>query len=220
VPRLYGRTLALAFFSFAWGLANFGLVTWLPTLLERLGYSGTLSSAYLSLSALIALPALGITTVLLTRWSTAFALALAFLLLAQLPLARRDVGNRDHERNRKDVRPDRRPEADVGHPGDRARDVDPDLGTGSGEPDEGPSRRGGEAPLPAELLERVRQVLRAPVGGPHGRHEDEGPDPGAHASSSGCHPEATITDKLSSTNGWGRSIRNSDARCSSSCARA
>lgn len=76
VPRLYGRTAALAFFSFAWGLANFGFVMWLPTLMERLGYSGTVSSAYLSLSALIALPAIAITSTLLTRWSTRWTLVL------------------------------------------------------------------------------------------------------------------------------------------------
>jgi putative MFS transporter len=73
-PPLYGRTVGLAFFSFAWGLANFGFVTWLPTLLENLGYTGRSSSASLSLSALIALPALAITGYLLTRWSTRWTL--------------------------------------------------------------------------------------------------------------------------------------------------
>lgn len=84
--RLYGRTAVLSLFSFAWGLANFGFVTWMPTLLERLGYSGTASSANLALSALVALPALWITTVLLTRWSTrwtlvAYAIAGGLVLL-------------------------------------------------------------------------------------------------------------------------------------------
>lgn len=68
--NLYGRTVALGLFSFAWGLANFGFITWMPTLLQQLGYSDTRSSASLAGSALIALPALVITGVLLARWST------------------------------------------------------------------------------------------------------------------------------------------------------
>jgi putative MFS transporter len=75
MPGLYGRTFGLALFSFAWGLANFGFVTWLPTLLEDLAYPGRSSSGYLSLSALIALPALAITGYLLTKWSTRWTLA-------------------------------------------------------------------------------------------------------------------------------------------------
>jgi putative MFS transporter len=76
VATLYGRTMALSFFSFAWGLANFGFAIWLPTLLERVGYSGAVSSAYLSFSALIALPAITLTGLLLTRWSTRWTLVL------------------------------------------------------------------------------------------------------------------------------------------------
>ncbi|MBI4636935.1 MAG: MFS transporter [Candidatus Rokubacteria bacterium] len=68
--KLYGRTVSLGFFSFAWGLANFGFITWMPTLLGKMGYSGATSSAYLALSALIALPALALTTLLFTRWSS------------------------------------------------------------------------------------------------------------------------------------------------------
>lgn len=67
---LYGRTVALAVFSFAWGLANFGFIIWLPTLLGKMGYAGATSSAYLALSALIALPALGLTSLLFNGWST------------------------------------------------------------------------------------------------------------------------------------------------------
>lgn len=83
---LYGRTLALGFYSFAWGLANFGFITWLPTLLRNMGYTGATSSMFLALSALIALPALGITAYLYTKWSTkwtltAFAVGSALSLL-------------------------------------------------------------------------------------------------------------------------------------------
>lgn len=71
---LSARTAALAFFSFGWGLANFGFLTWLPTLLGRLGYSVSASSGYLALSALVALPALALTGLLITRWSTRWTL--------------------------------------------------------------------------------------------------------------------------------------------------
>lgn len=74
LPNLYGRTLGLGLYSFAWGLANFGFITWLPTLLRRLGYAGAISSGYLALSALIAIPALAITARLLTHWSTRWTL--------------------------------------------------------------------------------------------------------------------------------------------------
>jgi len=66
----YGRVAALAFFAFGWGLANFGFLTWLPTLLGRLGYAGATASAYLALSALIGLPSLILTALLFSRWST------------------------------------------------------------------------------------------------------------------------------------------------------
>lgn len=86
-PSLYGRTAALALFAFGCGLANFGFVIWLPTLLRDLGYTGAGSSAYLALSALIALPALAITGYLLATWSTrrtliAYALGGAISMLA------------------------------------------------------------------------------------------------------------------------------------------
>ncbi len=68
--RLYGRTVALSFFSFAWGLANFGFIVWLPTLLGKLGYGAATSSGYLALSALIALPALILTSLLFNGWSS------------------------------------------------------------------------------------------------------------------------------------------------------
>lgn len=69
-PRLYGRTVALSFFSFAVGLVNFGFTIWLPTLLSTVGFTGGAASGYLALSALIALPALVITSLVLIRWGT------------------------------------------------------------------------------------------------------------------------------------------------------
>jgi putative MFS transporter len=68
--RYLSQTLSLGLFSFSWGIANFGFVTWLPTLMTQLGYTNAQSSSYLALSALLAVPALAITTWLYTRWST------------------------------------------------------------------------------------------------------------------------------------------------------
>ncbi len=73
---LYARTVALSFFSFAWGVANFGFIVWMPTLLTKMGYSAATSSGYLALSASIALPALVLTSLLFNGWSTRGTLAL------------------------------------------------------------------------------------------------------------------------------------------------
>lgn len=79
-PRLYGRTLAIGFFSFAVGLANYSFVTWLPTLLKTVGYSGASGSAYLAVSALIALPALLVTSIALRKRGTRGTLVIYALL--------------------------------------------------------------------------------------------------------------------------------------------
>lgn len=83
--RLYGRTLAFGLFSFAWGLANYGFLTWIPTMLRRMGYTGVASSGYLALSALIAIPAFAVTAYLVARWSTRWTLV-AFAIGAALTL--------------------------------------------------------------------------------------------------------------------------------------
>lgn len=72
--RLYGRTLAFGLFAFAWGLANYGFLTWVPTLLRRMGYTGVAASGYLALSALIAIPAFAVTAHIIARWSTRWTL--------------------------------------------------------------------------------------------------------------------------------------------------
>ena len=52
------------------GLANYSFVTWLPTLLKTVGYTGASSSAYLAVSALVALPALLVTSIVLRKRGT------------------------------------------------------------------------------------------------------------------------------------------------------
>jgi putative MFS transporter len=68
--RYLSQTLSLGLFAFSWGIANFGFVIWLPTLMTQLGYTNSQSSSYLALSALLAVPALAVSTWLYTRWST------------------------------------------------------------------------------------------------------------------------------------------------------
>ncbi len=89
--RLMGRTLGLAFYSFAWGLAWFGLTTWLPTLFRQFGYGNVATSAVLLASALVTVPALLITVPLFTRWSTRGTLV-AYALGAGAALAVLGIG--------------------------------------------------------------------------------------------------------------------------------
>jgi len=70
VPRLYLRTAVLTAFALAWGIANFGFITWLPTLLMDLGYTGAATSAYLAFTALVTLPGFALTALLLKRRRT------------------------------------------------------------------------------------------------------------------------------------------------------
>ncbi|MBI3732546.1 MAG: MFS transporter [Chloroflexi bacterium] len=67
---LRARTIAIGVFAFGAGLANFSFVTWLPTMLINLGYSGASSSLFLAVSALSALPALVLTSIVLRKWGT------------------------------------------------------------------------------------------------------------------------------------------------------
>ncbi len=50
-------TITLCLFGFAWGLCNWGFITWLPDMLRTAGFEAGLSSELLSRSALYALPA-------------------------------------------------------------------------------------------------------------------------------------------------------------------
>ncbi len=66
--------------------------------------------------------------------------------------------------------------------GEDAGDVDADLRARGGEADEGAARGRGEAPLPAQFLQRLGQSVRAPVGADDRSDQDPCPEPGAHAS--------------------------------------
>ena len=75
-PGLIGKTAALSIAALSWGLINFGLLLWLPNALVEQGYSMGVSSKLLAESALIAFPTVFVCTLLYSRWSTKWSLAL------------------------------------------------------------------------------------------------------------------------------------------------
>lgn len=88
-PRHRAQTAALTAFGLAWGLANFGLLTWLPTLLRHSGGGNRL----LASAALVALPGSLVAPVLYSRWRTrasmlvyAAAIVLALVALSLAPV--------------------------------------------------------------------------------------------------------------------------------------
>ena len=84
------RLAALSICGIAWGLANFGLLLWLPAELVARGYSVGLASGLLAKSSLIAFPTVFLAAALYARWSTRGALiAMIVLTLAGLALIAR-----------------------------------------------------------------------------------------------------------------------------------
>jgi putative MFS transporter len=71
------RTLGLLVFGFAWGLGNFGILTWLPTLVGQTSAGRALGSGNVLLfrSAVIAVPGTVIATLLYARWRTGATMA-------------------------------------------------------------------------------------------------------------------------------------------------
>jgi MFS transporter, putative metabolite:H+ symporter len=79
------QTLGMVLFGFAWGVANFGFLTWLPTLLRRGTEGAALWNGVLAKSALIALPGAVLVMVLYGRWRTRASIV-TFALLSALAL--------------------------------------------------------------------------------------------------------------------------------------
>jgi putative MFS transporter len=73
--RYVGKTLALTVTALSWGLINFGLLLWLPAELVNRGYSMAVSAKLLSQAALIAVPTVFLATLMYSRWSTKWSLA-------------------------------------------------------------------------------------------------------------------------------------------------
>ena len=84
------RLVALSVCGLAWGLANFGLLLWLPAEFVERGYSVGLASGLLAKSSLIAFPTVFLAAALYARWSSKGALAamIVFTLAGLVLLAR------------------------------------------------------------------------------------------------------------------------------------
>lgn len=67
---LRGVTTTLCLFGFAWGLCNWGFITWLPDMLRTGGFDAEASSDLLSLSALFALPGTVVAAFAYGFWSS------------------------------------------------------------------------------------------------------------------------------------------------------
>ena len=86
-PRRYAaKTLALSVAALGWSLVNFGILLWLPNDLVAHGYSMAVSSRLLAQSALIAAPAVGLSALLYSRWSTKWSLV-AMIAITTVGLA-------------------------------------------------------------------------------------------------------------------------------------
>jgi putative MFS transporter len=70
-------TITLCLFGFAWGLCNWGFITWLPDMLRTAGFGPGLSSELLSKSALYALPGTVIAALCYGFWSSRWTAVLA-----------------------------------------------------------------------------------------------------------------------------------------------
>ncbi len=87
LSRLFGdpysrQTATILLYGLAWGLVNWGFITFLPTLFERHGTTGNM----LFLSAMLAIPNTAVAAYLYGRWSSRRTMAL-YALLAVLALA-------------------------------------------------------------------------------------------------------------------------------------
>jgi len=69
-------TLLLCLYGFAWGLCNWGFLTWLPTILRSAGYNAQFTSGLLAKAALFALPGSLVAAGLYGLWSPKHAAAL------------------------------------------------------------------------------------------------------------------------------------------------
>jgi putative MFS transporter len=74
-----GTTITLCLFGFAWGLCNWGFITWLPNMLRDLGVEAARSSRLLAVSSLCAIPGTIVASLLYGLWSSRWTATLAAL---------------------------------------------------------------------------------------------------------------------------------------------
>lgn len=72
-----GITITLCLFGFAWGLCNWGFITWLPDMLRSAGFEAGLASDLLSRSAVYALPGTVIAALSYGFWSSRWTAVIA-----------------------------------------------------------------------------------------------------------------------------------------------
>ncbi len=84
---LRGLTSTLCTFGFAWGLCNWGFITWLPDMLRSAGFEAALASELLSLSAVCALPGTVVAALAFGFWSSRWTATIAALSTASVLLA-------------------------------------------------------------------------------------------------------------------------------------
>ena len=80
--RLRGKSAALTILSLGWGIANFGLLLWLPRELVARGLLMAQASQLIAQSALIAFPTVALVAFFYSRWSTKRSLIAASLITA------------------------------------------------------------------------------------------------------------------------------------------
>lgn len=67
---LGGLTVGIALYGLAWGLVNFGFITWLPSNLGKLGLSETNITTLISKAALFSIPGAVMVAYMYDRWSS------------------------------------------------------------------------------------------------------------------------------------------------------
>jgi putative MFS transporter len=67
---LGGLTLGVTLYGLAWGLVNFGFITWLPSNLGKLGLSQTTITTLISKAALFSIPGAVLVAYMYDRWSS------------------------------------------------------------------------------------------------------------------------------------------------------
>lgn len=74
-PRLRARTLMAWVYGLTWGFFLFGFLTWLPSVLHRVGYAAGEAGTFGFMTNALAVPSAFLTAYLFLRWSTKWTLA-------------------------------------------------------------------------------------------------------------------------------------------------
>lgn len=82
VGPLRGVTATMCLYGFAWGLCNWGFITWLPDMLRGAGFDAASASRLLSLSATCALPGTVVAALSYGLWSSRWTATVAASLTA------------------------------------------------------------------------------------------------------------------------------------------